>query len=703
MSKETTTQCLRPGTRLQSKERVYEIVEVLGSGSFGITYKAISHVYVGNISTTMKFAIKEHFVSASCYRGEDGAMVLTVPQAKANVIDSRDDFITEANRLKRLCLKSRNIVSVNETFEANGTAYYVMEFLDGGSPLKCTEDEAISIVKQIANALSEIHEEKVLHLDIKPDNIVLKTNDHGETYPVLIDFGISKHFDSNNKPTSSLGAKGASPGYAPQEQYADVTEFSPKYDIYALGAVLYYLCTGKNPPDAFKISPNQQQLKAGLMGKVSKNVEKAVLNAMKPNAMERTPSIKQFCDDLMGVNFVPVLNISDSKMYFDKEKGQRHVTVDSNIGWSAYSDKDWCKVTKSGNNVVVSVIKNKETSDRSCNVIVTGSSYRISQIICVRQKGQGTVVLPEDPTWWDLHIKKIYQVAVVVVAGSLVAGLIVLLRPDPGKEAKRLTEAISLMDGSTLKEFAGNDSVRAYLPYARILFEDKDYENAKTYAMKACSSVDSIHAVVLLDSIQTVLMAQTQDTVRSDDNTEDVLIDFHEAEMDTQESHSEVIRETNDEKFARASNDFYLMKSLAEDNYIKAYYPLAVMYYNKSDKNNAKKWANKAVRAKINRSQAQQLLEKIEPKLPTNDELFASASTIADFKSLANKGYKKAYAPLAELYLRKYDYDNAHRWAVKAGNSKVNLDVVQRVVDVLASYGYYDNGEHGGKPEFNKE
>lgn len=129
MAKERTTHALPAGFLLHSKERVYEIVKVLGSGSYGITYLATSKVAVGNISATMRFAIKEHFMSASCYRGDDGAMVLTVPTAKTDVVDSRADFLTEANRLKKLCLKSRNIVSVNETFEANGTAYYVMEYL----------------------------------------------------------------------------------------------------------------------------------------------------------------------------------------------------------------------------------------------------------------------------------------------------------------------------------------------------------------------------------------------------------------------------------------------------------------------------------------------------------------------------------------------------------------------------------------------
>lgn len=212
MPEDTAIHALPKGFKLQSKDRIYEIVKVLGSGSFGITYLATSKILIGNISTTVKFAIKEHYVSSSCYREKNGTSVKTVPTAKAVVDDSRADFITEANRLKSMCLKSRNIVKVNETFEANGTAYYVMEFLDGGNPSKCSEEDAVSIVLQIAEALKIIHEEHVLHLDIKPDNIMLESNEAHDTYPVLIDFGISKHFDNNDIPTSSLNAKGASRG-----------------------------------------------------------------------------------------------------------------------------------------------------------------------------------------------------------------------------------------------------------------------------------------------------------------------------------------------------------------------------------------------------------------------------------------------------------------------------------------------------------
>lgn len=696
------SQSLRPGTKLKSKDRVYEILEVLGSGTFGITYKAHAQVPVGNIIMDIKFAIKEHFVSASCYRADDGATVLTVPQAKGDVTESRSDFLTEAKRLQRLCLKSRNIVSVNETFEANGTAYYVMEYLDGGSPYKCKEDEAISIVKQIANALDEIHNEKVLHLDVKPDNIVLKKNDMGETYPVLIDFGISKHFDSKGRPTTKVNAKGASPGYAPQEQYADISEFSPKYDIYALGAVLYYLATGKNPPDAFKISPNQQELKKELAGKVSSNVEKAILNAMTPSAMERTSSIRQFCDDLMGVDFIPVLNVSESTVSFEKEKGQMSLRVDSNISWSVYSEGDWCKVKKKDNDVILSVDKNKETGDRSCNVIVNGLTYQLSQTIEVVQKGIGTIVITPKPKWWELHRKEVYQAGCVVLIGGIIIGLYFMFKPNPIQESKLLTEAIASMNGPELKKYAELESIRAYLPYAKFLFAQEDFENAQFYANKAISTLDSLPAATLLSQIQTDLESRQPAELISDnviETTSEVENEIIPAQEDSR-SQALTKEETNDEKFARATNDFNLMMTLAKDNYAKAYYPLAVMYYNKKDNKNAKVWANKAISARSNSSKAQILLDQIDSKQPTQDELFASATKLADFKSLADKGYEKAYVPLAELYLKNKDYDNAHKWAVKAGNSKIDLTRARQLINVLTSYGYYDNGEHGGVPIF---
>lgn len=622
MAKETTTQVLQPGFKLQSKERIYEIIKVLGSGSFGITYLATANVSIGNISMTMRFAIKEHFISASCYRGDDCVTVHAVPTAKSDVVDSRADFITEANRLKKLCLKSRNIVSVNETFEANGTAYYVMEFLDGGSPSRCPEEEAISIAMQIADALDEIHKEHVLHLDIKPDNIVLKTNEKNETYPVLIDFGISKHFDTKGRPTSSLSAKGASPGFAPQEQYAGVSEFSPKYDIYALGAVLFFLCTGKNPPDAFKISPNQQELKKELAGKVSSKVEKAILNAMKPAAFERTPSVKRFCDDLMGIDFVPVLNVPYSQLSFCKDKGLRSVSVDSNIGWTVCADEDWCKVSKTGNNIEISVLKNKEIGSRSCDVVVNGHPYHISQVIHIKQEGAGTVVFPFGLTWWERNRKKVYQTSGILLVGCFIVGLCVLLKPDSEKESRLLTEAIKKRDLEEIRRFADLDSVRAFIPCSELLMRIDDFAGGIKYAEKALFTSDSVRAKDLINTANRFI-AETQELTDPGDSVPVVSEKENSRMMQTGSSLSQTgpsineqrSIETNDEKFKRACSkeDISLLYELANDGYSRAYLPVAKHYLNlntpQADQQ-ADFWAKKA--EKVNISEAKSIQKELE-------------------------------------------------------------------------------------------
>jgi len=292
------TSNLKIGTILKSPTQEYRIDDILGAGSFGITYLATSKVKYGNVSFNVRFAIKEHFME-SCFRDDDGIFVHCTPTSQKNVEQSRKDFLNEARRLQEICQYSPNIVHVNEAFEANGTAYYVMEYLDGGSPKKMEEESAVRLIQQIAEAVLVLHKNKLLHLDIKPDNIVLKTSDDGTSYPVLIDFGITKHFDEKGNPTSSPNAKGISQGYAPVEQNDVIREFAPTLDIYALGATLLYLLTGKNPPSSVTlIDPNQRTLQGLIPSNTSKSTRRAILNAMNPNENDRTQNVSSFLKDL---------------------------------------------------------------------------------------------------------------------------------------------------------------------------------------------------------------------------------------------------------------------------------------------------------------------------------------------------------------------------------------------------------------------
>jgi hypothetical protein len=328
---------------------------------------------------------------------------------------------------------------------------------------------------------------------------------------------------------------------------------------------------------------------------------------MKPSAAERTSSIQQFCDDLMGIDFIPVLRVSPTSLDFGKEKGQQNITVDSNIEWTVYSDGDWCKVTRINNNIVIFVSRNKEFCSRVCKVVVNGSAYQISQIISIEQVGSGTIIFPKEPTWWERNSKKIYTAFGVIVAGCLIAGLSQLLKPDHENESKLLTKAITSMDGKNLKVFAENDSSRAFLPYAQYLITQQQGDLAEHYAKRALLTADSINAMVFIDTC--VYFGKPVYSNVNEPANEEIAIETEiQSSAPITATPIESKEESNDDKFARASNDFNLMLSLAKGNYAKAYYPLAEMYFNKGDMKNAKIWAKKAVVNRTNEKEARNLL-----------------------------------------------------------------------------------------------
>ncbi|MEY8687934.1 serine/threonine protein kinase [Bacteroides sp. AN502(2024)] len=284
----------------------YKIEKVLGQGGFGITYLASQHVVIegsiGKIETDIKVAIKEFFMKEICYR-EEGNDVVTIPSigSKQQVERFKQKFIKEAHNIAKL--NHPHIIKVVDIFEANNTAYYVMEYHDKGSlgdyikeKGTLSEDEALSYVLQIADALDYIHQQQMNHLDIKPDNILL--NKEGKV--VLIDFGLSKCYDANGEQTSTTPV-GVSVGYAPLEQLrmGGVGTFSPTTDIYALGATLYKMLTGQTPPDASVV------LNEGLpemSGSISLKVQKAIAKAMDPVRKKRPQNITEFLNLFELVN-----------------------------------------------------------------------------------------------------------------------------------------------------------------------------------------------------------------------------------------------------------------------------------------------------------------------------------------------------------------------------------------------------------------
>ncbi len=290
---------LKKNKVVKGVKHTYLIKSMLGKGGFGITYLAM----VREGGKVYLYALKEFFLKAVCSREQDGRV--TCSQGAMEIYeDSRKDFMQEARRLEQLKVKNENIVRVEEAFESNNTAYFAMEYLDGDDLMKkvlhegvMDEREMAGVMEPIIRAVGFLHENRMLHLDLKPANVVMRTGDEGEETPVLIDFGVSMHFDTKGKPTTSSRFVGGTRGYAPLEQAQGIDTFSPWVDVYALGATMYFLLTGEAPEKASYDTYVRVGEKLRETG-VSERVQKAIVHAMQPNPMDRTGSAAQLLKEL---------------------------------------------------------------------------------------------------------------------------------------------------------------------------------------------------------------------------------------------------------------------------------------------------------------------------------------------------------------------------------------------------------------------
>lgn len=281
---------LQPGNTLQNGK--YEIQRVLGQGGFGVTYLALQQ------GLNRIVAIKEFFMENFCVRNADTHHVTIATEGSRELVERyRNKFLKEARNIAKL--EHPNIVSIIDVFEENSTAYYVMKYAQNGSlddKVKreghLSEAEATRYILKIANALRFVHQHKMTHLDVKPANILLSDNDE----PWLIDFGLSKQYDTETGEQTSSTPLGYSPGYAPIEQYmaGGAGTFSPESDIYSLGATFYKLLTGNTPPDASTIAndglPVQELKEKG----VSQQTIYAIFQAMEPLRKDRLHDMDSF-------------------------------------------------------------------------------------------------------------------------------------------------------------------------------------------------------------------------------------------------------------------------------------------------------------------------------------------------------------------------------------------------------------------------
>ena len=292
---------LKNGHQLQNGK--YRIESKIGQGGFGITYRAFWTMTVqgamGAIETEIPVVIKEFFWKNYCAR-EEGTSYVNISSATGKGMFARfkEKLKKEAKILSRLT--HPNIVSVLDIFEENNTAYMILQLVEGESLKdkiarlgKLDETTALKYMRQLCSALIEVHGKRILHLDIKPGNVIIDKNDNAQ----LLDFGISKQYDDNQKETSTTPL-GISKGYTPLEQYSSIETFSPPTDVYALGATFYTMLTGQIPLEATQRIITDLEPIRKFNPDVSDRTVAVVEKAMEIKPAKRFQSVRKFREAL---------------------------------------------------------------------------------------------------------------------------------------------------------------------------------------------------------------------------------------------------------------------------------------------------------------------------------------------------------------------------------------------------------------------
>ena len=267
---------------------------MLGIGGFGITYLGY------DLTLEIKVAIKEYMPSALATRHPDHYSVALTGRVEQDFQYGMERFLDEAKILAKL-QSTPHIVSVQNYFKENGTAYFVMEYIDGmslkaylsknGDKIPC--DQAIAILQPIMEALVQVHAMNLLHRDISPDNIYITAK--GESR--LLDFGAARFALGDGKSVSVI----LKHGYAPEEQYSSHGNQGPWTDVYAMGATLYRCITGQLPPDSVeRIHGDAMKTPSELGFRIPAHVENAIMKALAVKTEDRFPNMEAFIGALNG-------------------------------------------------------------------------------------------------------------------------------------------------------------------------------------------------------------------------------------------------------------------------------------------------------------------------------------------------------------------------------------------------------------------
>ena len=284
---------LVPGTLIADR---YEIGVSIGSGGFGITYKAWDRTLAKVV------AVKEYYPAGMVNRVPGEKKLIIYAGSRQKECESgKLRFLEEARNMAKFNTHP-NIINVYDFFEENNTAYIIMEFLAGVNYKEYIKDEggrvspekALEVTRAVLTALTEVHKSGILHRDISPDNIFMCSDGHIK----LIDFGAARFSAKDEDKTRSVILK---PGFAPPEQYQTKSRQGPWTDIYAVGATLYRAITGNQPEESVNRAEEDLLTEPEkFCPELSHNLNNAILRSMALQYELRFQSAEEFLKALSG-------------------------------------------------------------------------------------------------------------------------------------------------------------------------------------------------------------------------------------------------------------------------------------------------------------------------------------------------------------------------------------------------------------------
>lgn len=299
VEQENASSMLPPGTVLDGK---FLIGYAIGFGGFGITYIGWDQLL------QRKVAVKEFYPRQFCQRLEDGVTVtLTEQKMRDRYTAGLKSFLQEARSLASLQETVKGIVAITNYFEANGTGYIIMEYLEGMDVKNILKKSGGTreyewcrqVVLSVLCTLKEIHRQGILHRDIAPDNVFITK----EGVIKLIDFGAAKHESDLIAQDAAIVLK---VGYAPIEQYSRTAQQGPYTDLYAVAALFYRMLTGRKPaPANERVSEDTLVPPSELGITIPEQAEMAIMVCLNIRPSYRLQSASEFMEALGGKGFVP--------------------------------------------------------------------------------------------------------------------------------------------------------------------------------------------------------------------------------------------------------------------------------------------------------------------------------------------------------------------------------------------------------------